>query len=403
MGQSPGHGEAMAHLLHVLISLGLITSLFTVVANLLCFGGLRAARPEAETPLVSILVPARNEERSIGECLRSLLAQDYPYCEVIMLDDGSQDATAKIAQGLGLSETGSIARMIRGQPLPEGWTGKNWACHQLARQARGEYLFFTDADTEHKHGTVSALVDYARRHQADLVSAWPRLVTVTWAEKIVLPMIMLLAMMLYPHWMLILLQRFPAIAARIPVQGRRMFGAANGQSLFFRRVAYDRIGGHEAVRDHLVEDVALGRAVAARMDEGLRLFNCDALRFSTCRMYRSFGEVWEGFTKNLRAAFEGSLAGFLAMGIVQFGCLLLPFLLLFQRHASCDCAVKEVGLIYLIRVIVTVRFRTSWASCILHPIGQTLGLAIGLNSWRRLVGPGVTWKGRTYSKSAGIS
>ena len=399
MGQSPGK-RAGVEFYQIIVLLALLGALGAVLASLACFDGLEEARLVSETALVSILVPARNEERNIAGCVRSLLAQDYPYCEVIVLDDGSSDGTTEIARGLGLSDSGTVARLLRGQPLPAGWTGKGWACHQLAQQARGEYLFFTDADTVHAPGTVSALLAYSLRHRADLVSAWPRLLTGTWSEKLILPMLLLLALTLYPHWLVRLLQRFPFAARLLPKKWLRALGAANGQSLFFRRVAYERIGGHAANRDHLVEDLALGRAVTTRMGEGMRLFNCDALRFSTCRMYRSLGEIWEGFTKNIRAAFEGSLAGYLFIGIFQFLCFLLPCLELLRpgRHAGWIAA--QVGVIFLIRLVLTLRFRTSWWSCALHPVGHALALAIGLNSWRKTLRGGVTWKGRTYGATA---
>ena len=388
----------LVHAYHLLVLLILGISLVMVLANLACFDGLRAAEPfPPDAPRVSIMVPARNEALNIAACVASLLAQDYPNCELLVLDDHSDDGTGGIIRGLGVSESGEHARLLRGEALPEGWGGKNWACHQLAQQARGEYLFFTDADTIHAPGTVSAAVAYARRHRADLVSAWPRLVTVTWSEKLIIPMIVLLGMILYPHWLVLTLQRRPRLAALIPTRFRRHLGAANGQFLFFTRSAYDRIGGHAALRGHVVEDVALGRAVAARMGEGMRLRNCESLAFSTCRMYRSLGGVWEGFTKNLRPAFEDSLAGFLAIGATQMCCFLLPFVALLMPVADKCPVIAEVMLIYLLRVILTFRFRTSWLGCALHPIGHALALAIGLNSWRRSAGGGVTWKGRTIA------
>ncbi len=389
-------------LYHLIVLLGLLGALFAVVANLSVFDGLIESRPHPEGPLVSILVPARNEELNIGPCLRSLLAQDHPYCEVILLDDASTDSTAEIARGLGFTENGTVSRLIRGQPLPEGWTGKCWACHQLAQQARGEFLFFTDADTEHAPGTVSALLAYAGRRRADLVSAWPRLVTVTWGERLILPTITLLGMMLYPHWLLLLLQRFPrrrapAPAEMAPAPRRRKWPVA-----LLRRAACAQIGGHEAVHGHIVEDVALGRSVAAHLGEGLRLFNCESLQFSTCRMYRSFWGVWEGFTKNIRAVFEGSLAGYLFIAVTQLCCFLLPCIALFlPTHHRLQIA-EEVALIYVIRIILTWRFQTSWLSCIFHPIGHALALAIGFNSWRKMAGKGVTWKGRVYRSSMGL-
>jgi chlorobactene glucosyltransferase len=385
---------------HLFILAGLLLALVGVIANVANFGGLREVVPPADddAPLVSILVPARNEARCIGPCVSSLLAQDYPNFELIMLDDHSEDGTGEIARRLGLGEMGD-RRVIAGEALPAGWTGKGWACHQLSRAAKGHYLFFTDADTTHAPGTVSAAVAKAREDRADLLSAWPRLITETWSEKLVVPMVVFLGMVIYPHWLVVLLQRLPSVAARLPDRERRLLGAANGQFIFFTRAAYDRIGGHAAIRDHLVEDVALGRAVAARMGEGMRFLNCDALQFSTCRMYESFPQVWEGFTKNTRAAFEESLAGFFLIGGIQLCGFLLPFVLVFVPGPAQWLVVLQIAVIYLIRVVLTVRFRTSWMGCILHPVGVLLSLAIGLNSWRKLATKGVTWKGRVYQSS----
>ena len=383
--------------------LGLLFALGMVLTNVACFSGLRPAAPPAseEAPLVSILVPARNEALNIEACIGSLLAQDYPHYELIVLDDHSDDGTGDIVRRLGLRDEGE-RRVISGTPLPAGWTGKGWACHQLSLAARGEFLFFTDADTAHASGTVSATVAAARAYRADLVSAWPRLITISWGEQLIIPMILVLGMVIYPHWLVLLLQKLPHLAARLPAFLRRGLGAANGQFMFFTRASYERIGGHAALHDHLVEDVALGRAVANRMGEGMRLLNCEALQFSTCRMYQSFGETWHGFTKNMRAAFEDSLAGFLLIGATQCCGFLLPFLFVFTAPAARPLVIAQIVVIYLIRVVLTFRFRTSWLSCILHPIGEMLSLGIGLNSWRRLASKGVQWKGRIYQTSRGI-
>ncbi len=384
----------------MLVLVGLLLALAAALVNVASFDSLRpvAAPVPEEAPLVSILVPARNEARNIEACVASLLTQDYPHYELLVLDDHSDDGTGEIVRRLGLGEE-SPRRVLSGEPLPEGWTGKNWACHQLALAARGEYLLFTDADTTHAPGTASAVIAAAREYRADLLSAWPRLITKTWSEKLVIPMILLIGMVAYPHWLVLLLQRFPTVAARLPVAARRALGAANGQFIFFRRAAYDRIGGHAGLRDHLVEDVALGRAVATRMGEGMRLLNCDALHFSTCRMYRRFPEVWEGFTKNARAAFEDSLFGFLLIGGLQVCAFLLPFVFIFVPGPARPLILVQIGVIYLIRIVLTLRFRTSWLGCLLHPFAEVLALAIGVNSWRRLGSKGVTWKGRTYQAS----
>lgn len=383
---------------HLFVLCGLLAALVTVIANIAHFEGLEPTPPPAaeHAPLVSILVPARNEALNIEHCVSSLLAQDYPNFELIVLDDHSEDGTGEIIRKLGVSESGGRRRLLQGAPLPAGWTGKGWACHQLSGAASGEFLFFTDADTWHAPGLLSAAVAYARRNRADLLSAWPRLLTETWGECLVIPMILFLGMIIYPHWLVLFLQKHPHLAARVPFRLRRGLGAANGQFMFFRRSAYERVGGHAALHDHLVEDVALGRAIAARMGEGLRLFNCESLQFSTTRMYRSFGEVWEGFTKNMRAAFEDSLGAFIGLGTLHICGCLLPFFFLGFAGAATALVLAQVAIILLIRALLTWRFRTSWWSVVFHPVSEMLMLSIGLNSWRRMATKGVTWKGRTY-------
>ena len=376
----------------------LLLILANVVANLRSFDGLRPAEPPENPPLVSILIPARNEQRSIEACVGPLLRQDYPNCEVIVLDDHSEDSTGALVQKLIAGATGDRASvnasLICGQPLPDGWTGKNWACHQLAQAARGEFLFFTDADTGHAPGTVTAAVAYAQRNRAGLVSAWPRLVTVTPGEKLIVPVILLVGLAFCPLWLQRWIQKKPERASGYDVRG---MGVANGQFMFFSRRAYERIGGHEGVRAHVVEDVTLGRQIAGLIPEGERLFNCDALQFSTVRMYRSFAETWAGFTKNVRAAFDDRGIMFWIFGCSQAAVFFWPFVAIFFAPSSLRWVVGlQIAIIIFIRLLLAARFRTSRFGALLHPLGVLLLMLIGLNSWRLSRGRGVVWKGRTY-------
>lgn len=387
---------------HLAVTAFLLLVTLNVALNWRLFAGPspRDFGTAVSAPLVSVLVPARNEALRITPCLQSLVAQDYPHYEILVLDDHSHDETAEVVLSMGFTR-GKMGprRLLAGLALPEGWTGKSWACHQLAAAARGKYFLFTDADTAHEPAALGAFIGHALDTDAALLSAWPRQVTGTWCEHAVIPLVYVLLLGALPHYLLRRLQQRPEYARATSKHRLETLGAANGQYILFRRDAYETIGGHAAVRGHLVEDVALGRLVAARTAEGLRLINCDGSRMVRCRMYTSFAEVWEGFTKNLRAAFDESSFSFWLFGAFQTAGLLLPF--------AFACApglngrwwwlpVLQVAWIYALRLLLAARFQTSWLGAWLHPLGQAMSLAIGLNSWRLSTQKGVTWKGRTY-------
>ena len=356
----------------------------------------------AGTQDVSILVPARNEEGRIRACLSSLQAQEPPVREIILLDDHSSDGTADIARELGFcEEPDSRFRLIRGAELPEGWVGKNWACHQLscAADPASDHILFTDADTIHSPACVRAALGHARAVRADLLSLWPDQITGTWSEKLVIPLGYLLFMAFQPFPFLSWLQASPERVAwwGIPKERLAMMGAANGQFLLFRRESYRSLGGHEALRDHLVEDVAFGRRVAARTGEGMRLVNADGIDLLRCRMYSGFARLWEGFSKNLRPVFEESHLSFMLFGVVIWGLFLMPFFLLLTGSRHDPSVWLSVALVMVMRLMLTLRFRTSWLGFIAHPFGVAISLLIALNSWRLCLNRGIIWKGRVYS------
>lgn len=381
--------------LHAFIGLGLAGVALNLALNLRVFRRPAVTAAPWEGPgRVSVLIPARNEADRIGPCLESLISQVGSAVELVVLDDHSEDTTADLVTALGFGPGAGPRRLLRGEPLPEGWTGKGWACHQLAQAARGEWLLFTDADTVHTPQSIASLVAYARSCDAAMLSAWPRQVMGTWSERLVIPLIGLLILGFLPQWMLFLFQRFPGIARRLGPAALSSLGAANGQCILFRAEAYRRIGGHAAVRDHLVEDVALARRVAGRTAEGLRLVNCDGGQLVRCRMYENLRGVWEGFSKNLRPAFEGNPLLFAVSLGVQFAWMILPFLLLIARP-SWMAAAECLGVV-MIRLLLGLRLGGSPWLAPLHPIAHLLALSIALNSWRLCLSGRVTWKGRTY-------
>lgn len=246
-----------------------------------------------ELPLISILVPARNEEENIGACVGSLLNQDYPNFELLVLDDHSTDHTGRILAELAAQDP--RLRVLQGQDLPEGWVGKNWACHQLSEAAQGEYILFVDADTIHAPGTLGHALSAMLAEKLEMLTALPRQAVLTWGEKLIVPIM---------YFSLLSFMPLPlAYRLRLPV-----FSAAIGQFIFFKRTAYDQIGGYAAVRAHGTDDLALARQVKSyhltwRLVDGGKLVHT--------RMYRSYSQALNGFSKNLFAAFDYRILPFL--------------------------------------------------------------------------------------------
>jgi len=239
-----------------------------------------AANSVSVQPLVSIIVPARNEEASLGSCLKSLVGQAGVSFEIIVVDDGSTDRTREIAQSF------PEVRVVDAGPLPPGWTGKNNAVTGGARTARGEWLLFTDADTVHKPGSLARALAEAEKKDAAMLSYSPEQDVRGFWEQAVMPVIFAeLAATYRPSRV-----SDPASPA----------AAANGQYILVSRDAYDAVGGHAAVATSLLEDVALARAVKASGRKIFFRYGGDAVR---TRMYRSFAQLREGWTKNLALLF----------------------------------------------------------------------------------------------------
>jgi glycosyltransferase involved in cell wall biosynthesis len=238
--------------------------------------------------LVSIIVPARNEEANIERLVRSLAAQ-RGVREILVVDDQSEDRTWAILGDLQAEVP--LLRALRIESLPEGWLGKSYAASVGASEAGGEWLLFTDADTEHLPGSLAVLLELAQRKGADLLSLSPGQITPTWWEKAVIPLVYVNLARLY---------KFEDVS-----DPRSPAAAANGQYLLIRREVYARVGGHAAVRDEILEDVELAKRVKAA---GGKLLFLPGAAWLRTRMYRTFGEMWRGWTKNLFLLYGSSLA-----------------------------------------------------------------------------------------------
>lgn len=337
---------------------------------------------QADEPFVSVLVPARNEAKVIAGTVRGLLAQSYPRYEVLLLDDYSEDGTTAIAQEAGQGDP--RLRLLAGANLPPGWLGKNWACHQLSQAAQGDLLVFTDADVAWQPDALAALVRLSRRQAAGLLTVWPTQRTETWAERLVVPLMALVALAYLP-WPLVHHTPFSA------------FAAANGQCLAFSRTAYDTIGGHAALRNQIVEDIVSARRIKGA---GLRLRMADGDHFITCRMYDGWPSVRDGYAKNILAGYGGQVWALLLATVFHWFVFLGPWLWLaaaLLARAPLLWPAALVALTIAVRGLTAIISRQRAGDALLMPISVLLMTAIAARAiwWRWRGGP--RWKGRVLT------
>lgn len=350
-----------------------------------------AASDAARAPLVSILVPARDEERGIARCVESLARQDYPRCEVLVLDDHSEDRTAAIVADLAARHP--HVRLLRGEPLPPGWHGKAFACAQLAREAKGDWLLFADADTVHAAHCVSTTLAIAQRRHAALLTMIPRLVAGSFGEALLLPIALLTFACVLPLG-LVMSSRTPMVAG------------AFGPFMLFRREEYERLGGHTAVRGEIVEDMALSRLVKRH---GGRVVWVDGTGLVSARLYHGLREAWRGHAKSAFAALNYSLLGLLAGAPLCAAFLLAPYG--FAAAAILSAHVGSIALFWLplcqIAAVLASyalalrRFRMPLGMVLLHAV--TVGAIVLFtvqSAYQATLGGGIIWKGRTYDFGA---
>jgi chlorobactene glucosyltransferase len=335
---------------------------------------------------ISVLVPAREEEGTIERCIRSIFGADGEVDEVVVYEDRSTDATPEILDEL--CEEYPNLRVVPGEPLPEGWVGKPHACHRLSRAAGGDILVFVDADTEIRPSGIDRLVSILEEGpsgRADLVTAVPRQMCETWAEALVVPLLHLT----YTSWL-----PLPLIWR----SGDPRFLAANGQVMAVRRDSLEEVGGFEAVRADVVDDMALGRAFKRA---GSTVVFADGTPIAACRMYESWSQIWEGFSKNLYEGI-GEHPATLALVIALYTAAFLapwiaaPIGWAVGAGAVAGAAAIGVASNLALRSILAIRFRHPARSVLVHPFGVAALLAIAVNSflWHRR--GEVRWAGRVY-------
>jgi chlorobactene glucosyltransferase len=346
--------------------------------------------PQRAGPLVSVIIPARNEAVNIERCVRSILATAYRPFEVIVVDDRSSDATADIVERLARSsEAEGRVRLVRGEELPEGWFGKPWAIVQGYRVARGDLLLFTDADTWHHAELLPRTVTVLTAERVDLVSVLARQEMVTFWERLV-----------QPHVLVALASRVGDLR-RVNRTRVAWDAIASGAYILTTRWAYDTVGTHESVRHSVAEDVALAQTYVRHH---LDIFLTHAAQFMSVRMYRSLGEIIEGWSKNLALGvplmfppipFLRLAAPYLMW--LPAWCWVLPPLLWGVYGWSWAGASTLLALVTWIAVYRAEGAPARYA--LLYPLGAVMVAYIMIRSaWRG--SRKVEWRGRTYTPHA---
>ncbi len=361
----------------MLISIALLAPVLAVTLfNALTAPMLKKSHSLQTRPHVSVLIPARNEEANIGDCIEGFLAQDYDNFEILVLNDQSTDRTGTIIEKF--SERHPEVQAIHGEPLPSGWMGKNWACHQLSQHTNGEILIFTDADNRPAPNAITNTVAYMQKLELGLLSAFPEKVTVTLSEKLVVPVIDMFVYAGLPLW-LTYFSRFPSLAA------------ASGLWIAFTRDAYQKIGGHHAVSNQVVEDVELSRLAKKR---GIRILTSAGTHVVSCRMYHSFDEVWNGFSKNLFGLVRYKTIPFFILSLSLWIMCVLPYIAVWFAPLR-ELSILAIAMNIVMRIVLARKYRHPfWTSTILHPFGVLLTLGIGINSFFQIKRGRLQWKGR---------
>lgn len=331
---------------------------------------------------VSVLIPARNEERRLPALLASLQGQcGVADMEILVLDDDSLDGTARVMADAARVDH-RVRALLDSRPLPQGWLGKTWACQRLADAASGTVLVFCDADVVLADDAIAGAVDELRRADLAVISPYPRQIAVTWLERLVQPL-------LQWSW----LTTLPL--ARAERSSRPSLSAANGQFLVMDAATYQRAGGHGAVRGAVLDDIALLRAIKATGGHG---GVADGTPVATCRMYESPADLVEGYSKSLWSAF-GSRTG----AIIVSGALLMVYVipvvaLIAPSTSGPQRTLAAVAFLSALLGRIMIARRTQahvWPDVLAHPISILILIGLLARSWVKRYRGTLTWKGRT--------
>jgi glycosyltransferase involved in cell wall biosynthesis len=325
--------------------------------------------------LVSVLIPARNEEENIKICLAGIINQTYKNIEVIVLDDESEDKTYSYASEAAARD--KRIRVVKGNPLPDNFTGKNWACHQLSLLAAGSYLLFIDADVKLKPDSIRSAINETELSKLELLSVFPSQIIHSVGEWLLVPLM---------NWLLLTFLPLKLIHS----SRSSSFAAANGQFMLFNRKTYQKAGGHKILSNTITEDI-----------EFVRLFKMKGYSVKTylggdlvyCRMYKNFGDSLRGFSKNFYPGLKLNPLYFISLNIFIVIFFNVSLVLIFIN----DVFILLAILILLQRMLISIKSRQNpIINVLLHPLQMTMLLIVGLISLRLSKKRKRIWKGRTF-------
>ncbi|MGA9048884.1 MAG: glycosyltransferase [Dehalococcoidia bacterium] len=372
---------------NTLIMFFILAMLVMAVINMRNLKNLNDYKKLGACPRVSLLVPARDEEKQIGQCVKSLLAQDYPDFQVIVLDDNSRDRTGEVLEELGRSD--SRLKVIRGKPLPLDWLGKHWACHQLYLASDGDLILFTDSDTVHSPDTLRCAVSAMMQEGADMISIMPRHIMVSWAEKLIMPIFAL------------------GVFAVVPLRARfrpkkTTILSSSGKLMMFRRKSYAACGGFEEIRQNVLDDLQLPQRIIAA---GLRYRLFDGTNNVSCRMYYNLKEVHQGLAKNMFAAYDYNVPLFSITWLWILFAMWEPIIVLAifkmpQYPPTLSLGLSAISIIgtILIWCIYYQRFKFPMHTIIFYPVSALMMAAISASSMVLTLSGRATWKDRKLPK-----
>lgn len=355
----------------VFLILPAIPLIFTLI-NSFTIRVVRGRDAKAIESSVAILIPMRNEENNVNGVVTSALESRFLQTSaIVVLDDQSTDETHKLLQNFSQINT------VTGSDLPDGWLGKNFACHQLVAHSSGEYLVFLDADVRLSPHAIAAAITDMNAYNWDFISPYPRQIAITFLERLIQPL-------LQWSWLSSVPLRFAE---------RGLFASmiiANGQFMIVKRDAYIKTGGHKAIRHEVLDDLELARLLVRK---GFKGGVAEGSDIAVCRMYDNPADLISGYAKSLWRAFGTPLGAAVAI----FFLVVTGVVPIFLALSGYPAAWLGYFLIVLSRYVASMRTRSTPSIALLHPLAiLTLIYLIGKSWYQKLTGQ-LIWRGRSVS------